>query len=323
MKLNKLMLHKRYLLGIALLFSSFFSVTTAQTNAIIDATIELYPTSVNSPEELSEFITRDFKTEESKVRAIYTWLIQNVAYNPDAYKLFNYSFKNYRERNAKEEKTRHRIINHTLQTGNAVCEGYAMVFEKLCRLQGIENYLVRGDTKTNFNDIGRTFSTNHMWNVAIVDGKSFLFDATWGAGKYTTKFIKEPSYYYYKIAPEHLINSHYPKQIEDAFLTSAPSKRTFFERPLLIKHGIIFSDIDSEQKTGVIQQELYDGAITFKVARTIGVISYSYGNETRVLDSSIVDSQDNSTIFTIPLALGTDKLLIYFDGKPALGYLVR
>ena len=202
MKLSKCSLFKKYLLGILLLLSSNISLSIAQSNDVIDATIELYPTSVNTPEELSKFITRDFKTDEAKIRAIYTWLIQNVAYNPAEYKLFNYSFKNYRERNVKEEKTRRQIINHTLQTGSAVCEGYAMVFEKLCQLQGIDNYLVRGDTKTNFNDIGRTFANNHMWNVAIIEGKPYLFDPTWGAGKYNTKFIKEPSYYYYKIKPE-------------------------------------------------------------------------------------------------------------------------
>ena len=58
----------------------------------VDATISLYPTSCKNPEELSKFISRDFISEEDKVRAIYSWIIQNVSYNPDEYKKFNYKF---------------------------------------------------------------------------------------------------------------------------------------------------------------------------------------------------------------------------------------
>ena len=43
---------------------------SAQDYERIDATIELYPTSFNSVEELANFITRDFQTEEEKVRAM-------------------------------------------------------------------------------------------------------------------------------------------------------------------------------------------------------------------------------------------------------------
>ncbi|GER60432.1 hypothetical protein ULMA_25400 [Patiriisocius marinus] len=63
--------------------------------------------------------------------------------------------------------------------------------------------------------------------------------------------------------------------------------------------------------------------MVFKVATPVDEVSYSFGNETFVLDSSSVESFDNETTFTIPLTLGIDKLLVYFDGKPALGYLVN
>ena len=112
---------------IVLLFLIFGEVFS-QDYERVDATIELYPERFDSPEEFSKFLTRDFSTEEETVRAIYTWLIHNVSYDPEEYKKFNYSFTNYRERNQKEEKTRKKIILRTLQKGVAVCEGYAMVF---------------------------------------------------------------------------------------------------------------------------------------------------------------------------------------------------
>ncbi|NND62690.1 MAG: hypothetical protein HKN48_05805 [Flavobacteriaceae bacterium] len=142
----------------------------AQDYERVDATIQLYPDRFKSAEELSRFIERDFTSEENKVRAIYGWIINNVAYEPEEYEKFNFNFKNFRERNEKEEKTRKKVIARTLQKGVAVCEGYAMLFERLCELQGISNYLVRGDIKSNFNDIGRSFKNSHMWNVAVIDG---------------------------------------------------------------------------------------------------------------------------------------------------------
>ena len=162
-------LNKKLLIVLLLLI---VSTMVSQDFERVDATILLYPTHCESPEELSKFITRDFASEEDKVRAIYSWIIQNIVYEPNEYKKFDYRFSNYRERNKKEEITRNKIINRTLQKGIAVCEGYSFLFERLCELQGISNYLVRGDTKTTLEGIGSGFDSNHMWNVAVIEGKS-------------------------------------------------------------------------------------------------------------------------------------------------------
>lgn len=294
----------------------------AQDYERIDATIQLYPTSFNSAEELSNFITRDFHSEEEKVRAIYTWIIQNVAYEPEEYKKFNFNFKNYRERNLKEEKTRAKVIQRTVQKGIAVCEGYAMLFERLCELQGISNYLVRGDIKTNFNDIGRPFKRVHMWNVVIIDAHPYLIDATWGAGRYQGKFIKEPSYFYYKTPPELFAKTHYPQLEEDAFLSKPFSKEEFAALPLLIEPNLKMEDLQ-EPKLGVISSVDSDGMINFSVKNATPkavAYSYSYGKDKKPVEVTLAD---NTLQFDIPIELGGDKLLIFFDDKPALGYKVK
>ena len=112
------------------LFFIFLNVSAlAQDYERVDAIISMYPQTFENPEKLSKFITRDFTSDEDKIRAIYTWIIQNVAYDPDEYKQFDYTFTNYRERNEKDEKLRAKITERTLQKGIAVCEGYAMLFE--------------------------------------------------------------------------------------------------------------------------------------------------------------------------------------------------
>ncbi len=304
-------------------FGIVFSVTTlfSQDFERVDATILFYPKTCESPEEISKFITRDFQTKEEKVRAIYSWIIQNIAYEPNEYKKFDYRFSNYRERNKKEEITRNKIINRALQKGIAVCEGYAFLFERLCELQGISNYLVRGDTKTTIEGIGGDFNTNHMWNVAIIDGESFLFDPTWGAGKYNQKFIKEPSYFYYKIPPEQFIKTHYPDIFEDAFISETMSKQEFSDMPLIIKKELLISDIIAPNK-GIIYSEMYFNEIQFEIKNAnLNKVAYSFGKE--ILPVSKLIQKENLLEFSVPLELGVKTLLIYFDDQPALGYRIE
>jgi len=303
------------------IFVALQSPIFAQDYDRIDATILLYPTSFESPEDLSKFITRDFHSEEEKVRGIYSWIIQNIAYDPDEYKQFNYSFKDYNERNQKEEKTRAKIIKRTLKKGIAVCEGYAMLFEKLCQLQGISNYLVRGDIKTNFNDIGRPFKKSHMWNVAVIDGSPFLFDPTWGAGKYQGKFVKEPSYFFYKTDPNLFFKSHYPSMLEDALIDMVITREVFAAMPLIISDELSMGDIESPL-TGIIMADLYFDQIAFIIGNNdVAGVSYSYGNE--IISIEKIEFIDGRLHFSIPLESRKETLLIYFDEQPALGYIIK
>ena len=303
-------------------FSVFLSMSAfAQDYERVDAIISMYPNTFDNPERLSKFIARDFTSEEDKVRAIYTWIIQNIAYDPDEYKQFDYTFSNYRERNEKDEKLRNKIIQRTLQKGVAVCEGYAMLFEKLCEQQGIKNYLVRGDIKSNFPDIGRPFKRVHMWNVASIEGKYYLFDATWGAGKYNGKFIKEPSYFYYKTPPELFIKTHYPDMPEDAFMDEIMSREQFSEQPLIIEKSLLAKDIESPSK-GLLFEDAYFGEILFSIKNIDPEkISYSYGTD--IISIEEIEREANKIKFNVPLIIGAKTLLIYFDGKPALGYKIN
>ena len=303
-------------------FSVFLSMSAfAQDYERVDAIISMYPNTFDNPEKLSKFIARDFTSEEDKVRAIYTWIIQNIAYDPDEYKQFDYTFSNYRERNEKDEKLRNKIIQRTLQKGVAVCEGYAMLFEKLCEQQGIKNYLVRGDIKSNFPDIGRPFKRVHMWNVASIEGKYYLFDATWGAGKYNGKFIKEPSYFYYKTPPELFIKTHYPDMPEDAFMDEIMSREQFSEQPLIIEKSLLAKDIESPSK-GLLFEDAYFGEILFSIKNIDPEkISYSYGTD--IISIEEIEREANKIKFNVPLIIGAKTLLIYFDGKPALGYKIN
>jgi hypothetical protein len=195
-----------------------------------------------------------------------------------------------------------------------------MTFERLLEIQGISNYLVRGDTKTNFNDIGRSFDTNHMWNVAVIDEHPFLFDLTWGAGRYTDKFIKEPSYFYYKTAPNVFFKTHYPDMFEDAFLDEIVSREEFASHPLLIWKELLLDQV-VRPKAGLLESSAFFGEIPFVLDFVkVKKVSYSYGNERNEITFL---QEDNQLIFSVPIALGKENLLIFFDDQPALAYRIN
>lgn len=306
-------------LWILFLILNYFG--TAQNINRVEAVLGLYPSRFENAQQLANYINRDFNTEEEKVRAIYSWIIQHIAYQPEAYKLFDYSFKNYRERNQKEEKTRNKIIKHTLKNGEAVCEGYAFLFEKLCTLTGIKNYLVRGDTKATFKDIGRPFSKNHMWNIAYINQKPYLFDPTWGAGKYTTKFIKDTSYYYYKTPPKQFIKTHFPHMFEDALLDTVFTKQTFSKLPLIISKTLFLEDIILP-RSGIITAQNHIEGICFKLKNhAFKNVKYSYDeNKKRAVKTNI---EKDFLMFEIPLAADAKNLLIFLNNEPALGYKIK
>jgi hypothetical protein len=307
---------------VVLLFVASSLVSFAQDYTRVDETIKLYPENFNSAEELSFFISRDFILEEEKVRAMYSWMLANIEYDPDEYNKFDYSFKNYRERNEKEEKVRQKVIKRTLKSGKAVCEGYAMLFEKLCELQGINSYLVRGDVKNNFEDIGRPFKNNHMWNVITIDDNPYLFDATWGAGKWSgSSFTKDPDYFYFKTNPEQLVNTHYPSMDEDTLLEKGSRDReSFAAMPLIINKQIQLEDIETP-KRGVLIGEEYINEILFVInAPAPKTISYLDGNEKKTL---LFTKSETSFNFTVPYNSRLQNILIYFNDKPALAYRVR
>jgi hypothetical protein len=293
----------------------------AQDFAQVDATIKFYPKNFSNVTELSNLITRDFTTDEEKIRAIYGWIINNIAYEPNEYKVFNYGFKNYRERNKKEEDTREKTIARTLQKGIAVCEGYAMLFEKLCELQGIQNYLVRGDIKTSFDDIGRDFKRLHMWNVVYSNGEPFLFDATWGAGRYHQKFLKEPSYYWYKTDPKLFIKTHYPDLVDDAFINFTFSKDAFANLPLLIKKDLLIDEVKMPEN-GVINFLDNEKEITFllktEAPKTLSY-SYNFGKKEKIKNFSSENGFLEFQIKTKPRS----NLIVYFNDEPALAYKIE
>ncbi len=123
---------------------------------------------------LAEQLTSPFPSATDKARALFTWLHHNVSYDTVAF--FNHNVKPSTPQS-------------TLQSGLAVCEGYAGLFAALAMKAGLEAYVVGGHgkgfgySKLQPGQPIPPYSAGHAWNVVKIDGGQWkLIDCCWGAG---------------------------------------------------------------------------------------------------------------------------------------------
>ena len=128
--------------------------------------------------QLATTLTKPWKTQAEKVRAIYKWMDYNLQYD-------------YQGLATGKMTTE---PNEVLAKKVAVCQGYAELFSALCDAVGIRNEMIIGVAKRNQNQF-----LGHAWNAVCIDRKWYLIDVTWGEGFY----LKSPAYFY---------SDHFPKQ---------------------------------------------------------------------------------------------------------------
>jgi len=187
----------------------------------------------NTTRNVADYITANFKTDESKVRAIFIWIASTIKYDVE-----NMFAINLYE--TTEEK-----ISTALQTKKGICQNYAALFNEICLKSGLKSFTIEGYTKQN----GFADYLPHAWCGVLVDSNWFIFDPTWGSGYVNNgKFFKKINNAYFKGQPEEFIKSHMPFDPLWQFLnypvtsqefnegkTGSNNKRTYFNYPDSIK----------------------------------------------------------------------------------------
>ncbi len=168
---------------------------------------------VSSLQDLAYQLTAPFTSLTDKARAIFYWEHCNIRYDVDNF--FRGTVKGSTPQS-------------TLQSGLAVCEGFAALFSNLATYAGLESIVISGHGK----GYGYTplvsgsalppYNAGHAWNaVKIDDGEWKLIDACWGAGHvqgknmpYVQKFTPD----YFTMSNEEFGIKHFPGNKEHFFL---------------------------------------------------------------------------------------------------------
>lgn len=328
-----------YLL-ILILLVSFADALRPQTNNLrlydyskVDAHAQSLGNKYKDLDKLARDLTQGFTKDHEKVRVIFTWIAENIAYDTKAAhkKSASISFSYSSEEELKQlmAEENERIILEVLKKGRGVCEGYARIFKTLCEKSGLQVALINGYAR-NTPDIrvrGITNNSNHTWNAVLLDNRWYLLDPTWAAG-YTdpgiTKFTREFRPAYFLTPPELMILDHFPEDPKWQLLDQKVTWNEFTGFPL-IKAGFLKYNIsDYEPRNGVI------------TARTGRSIDFAFNSE-QAIDEILVhrsnEKYSNKATYNkegkryrfqyVPERSGNFHFTIYVNGESLLIYKVE
>uniref|UniRef100_A0A8D0HIQ2 Kyphoscoliosis peptidase n=1 Tax=Sphenodon punctatus TaxID=8508 RepID=A0A8D0HIQ2_SPHPU len=165
--------------------------------------LDAYAAKVNiksSVEELVKTLLRVARTDLEKVRVIWTWICHHIEYD-----VLGFQNKDQQSYYPKD----------VLQSGKSICEGYAGLFEQMCRIAGVHCMNLSGYSKGYGYRTGQTFTGDydHAWNAVYLEGRWHLLDSTWGSGSVDdscSKFIFRYNEFYFLTHPALFINNHFP-----------------------------------------------------------------------------------------------------------------
>lgn len=210
-----------------------------------------------------------------------------------------------------------------LKTKKAICSGYSQLFQSVMNELNIPSRVVTGNAKADIEDIGRGLSSNHAWNIVSINNKEYLIDATWGAGSWNGKFIKERDYFYFCSPPELLALSHYPDNPKDALLSTRISKREFSYSPKYYSSLIEVVTI-KKPRNGMLERKINKLVYNFVLETDLEEewISYNLGGKN--VDPTLIKT-DSGYSFNVDLRVNEKArtLIIYFGGQALAGYRIK
>ncbi len=294
-----------------------------------DSLVDSYPKQIVDTNLLVQLIKKDFSTQSDRVRAIYRWITTNIAYDEGlassmdgkSIKAFSYSSMNEKEK--KERLFKSELVTKTMNSKKAVCHGYAVLIEDLCKKLGIECKVIFGNLKSSPSQIGLLPNeTNHAWNVVKIDSFWRFIDATLGAGFISTKTNAFKFYFneaYFFTNPEDFFLNHFPD--EEKWLLVSKSRDDYAKLPLFFGYYLQFKYRIKQQNLGIYSSK-NNSSFTFNIEglSESDYLQYNFSSENKFRE---FDQQDNSKNFEVTVTdKDNDYLSIFVNGKIIVIYKI-
>ncbi len=172
----------------------------AQTDlSTIQKHVRTTPDSIeNNIAKLTAYLVQPAKNDLEKVEHLYQWLIQNIRYDKQAYRNGN--------------KRINRSNEDILKRKEAICWGYATLFNAMCEAVDIPCEIISGYGRTSLDDKPKLKSPNHAWNSVNIDSSWYLLDATWDSNLIgnVSAFEQQFGHDYFLTPPKYFIVNHLP-----------------------------------------------------------------------------------------------------------------
>jgi transglutaminase/protease-like cytokinesis protein 3 len=277
------------------------------------------------PDILAQNLTATCKNDEQKVKAIFYWITDNIAYR-------SYSLPNKQGIRTKYTSdawidTAARSLNEivayeVLKKKTAVCDGYARLFKTLCDYAGIRSEIITGYARTNSGRASTKFRSNHSWNAVCIDSTWHLLDATWASGYFTyntNEFVKHYDNSYFLTPPKSFVLDHYPEDLQWTLLDQPPTLREFYHTPFKYAAFLKYTIHSFVPDKGIIEAYVGD---TVQIALDV----LNKERDKKIASDSVFDTTQTSTssaIVILPLSeeSGTTMKYRYIVSSPYIQWL--
>lgn len=188
-----------------------------------------------SVSELAALLSKYAFNDLDKARIIYAWIAYHIVYDAQGFLSGQYPSAN---------------PEVVMTTRQAVCGGYANLYQALATEMGLEAVVIEGYARAYDYGVGNSDLSsseaprdlskaealrdraNHAWNAVKIDGDWYLLDVTWGAGTLDNEQFK-PNFnsFYFATAPAQFIYEHFPSNSAWQLLSKPYSKEEFKQLP--------------------------------------------------------------------------------------------
>lgn len=302
----------------------------AQDFAKVDATIKAYPKSFSSPDKLAEQINKDFKRDDEKARAIFTWIATNVKYDYAAYGVNErpvaYTFKTQEEKEAKQKAMKQDLAQKTLKSKKGVCQGYATLYMVVAEKTGLECEMIPGTSKSHPAHIGKApGASDHAWNAVKIGNEWKLLDTTWGAGTVTgakPEFVFKFNDKYFFSDPDTFFLNHFPD--DKRWLLTDKTEKDFANLPLYYG-DYLMKGYDFVAPSAGSFKTVPSGFIEFKIKnlKPGDMVHYAYSKD-RIIKEVKPEQKGDVMAFNVPLSSNSaGTLTIYINQKSVAAYKIN
>lgn len=270
-----------------------------------------------SLQDLSQLLTGRWSAPEDKVRAIYTWIAHNIAYDCPAY-------HNPGKRKDKPEEV--------MQARKAVCGGYANLFCEMCSHSGIQCLTIDGYALNGGDEPGLALpETNHSWNTVRIGQQWQVVDVTWGSGFTDSKvkvFTPQFSETYFFTDPYKFLLNHFPYTDKWKPAKASLSKSDFFDNAIVMSGYIEHSFKKYTPAKGIIKSKVNTPitiTLTHDGSADIESVSVVLGEEKKqqVLTKEFTNSGSALIVTFQYKDPGSFPVKIYINNRAALKYMLE
>lgn len=233
---------------LSLILLLLLPIITFSQQAVNLSSVDSFATTIKYKKDLSALtkeLTNPYSEQLFQARVIFKWITENIRYDYKYYNRHYYKGKEPKTYKCKENENcdvkrivwETKYINKVLKKKKAVCQGYSMLFKKMCDIAGLKSEIVTGYVRTEYNQIGSPGTLDHAWNVVWIDTAYYVLDATWAAGGCFKNengkllfFQKSYNDYYWLTPAQDFARNHYPENNKWTLLSNY-SKDKFSTNP--------------------------------------------------------------------------------------------